>query len=231
MLHKASLASQRGAPRQPRPPPLALYSRQECLINTLRPASSWLSLLKFFCRKHRGPSHEGPSNFLNRVPSGALFKHYQYAQSVKFRGESRGWEIYIKKKEEKTAKTSPPYFPRKYFQPPIIMLSRRNSPERSLASTWIPRVLKTYEIDLRHDGVDHIIEYVHFYNKRAECKQNIHRMISGDKILRRIDAASVIDLALQRFSASNLIGSFIFANYVRKEINRRANSRELHLLC
>lgn len=69
---------------------LALYSRQECLINTLRPASSWLSLLKFFCRKHRGPSHEGPSNFLNRVPSGALFKHYQYAQSVKFRGGSRG---------------------------------------------------------------------------------------------------------------------------------------------
>lgn len=72
---------------------LALYSRQECLINTLRPASSWLSLLKFFCRKHRGPSHEGPSNFLNRVPSSALFKHYQYAQSAKFRGGSRGWEI------------------------------------------------------------------------------------------------------------------------------------------
>lgn len=72
---------------------LALYSRQECLINTLRPASSWLSLLKFFCRKHRGPSHEGPSNFLNRVPSGALFKHYQYAQSANFRGGSRGWEI------------------------------------------------------------------------------------------------------------------------------------------
>lgn len=72
---------------------LALYSRQECLINTLRPAPSWLSLLKFFCRKHRGPSHEGPSNFLNRVPSGALFKHYQYAQSAKFRGGSRGWEI------------------------------------------------------------------------------------------------------------------------------------------
>lgn len=81
--------------------------------------------------------------------------------------------------------------------------------------------------------VDRIIEYVHFhfYNKRAECKQNIHGMISGDKILRRIDAASVIDLALQRFSVSNLVGSFIFANYVRKEINRRANSRELHLLC
>lgn len=70
----------------------ALCSRQECLINTLRPAFSWLSLLKFFCRKHRGPSHEGPSNFLNRVPGSALFKHYQYAQSAKFRGGSRGWK-------------------------------------------------------------------------------------------------------------------------------------------
>lgn len=92
--------------------------------------------------------------------------------------------------------------------------------------------VKNLKIDLRTlRRIARIIEHVHFYNKRVECIQNIHGMISSDKILRRIEAASVIDLALQRFSASNLVGSFIFANYVRKEINRRANSRELHLLC
>ena len=92
--------------------------------------------------------------------------------------------------------------------------------------------VKNLEIDLRHKGSSSYNRtLVHFYNKRAEFTQNIHAVISSDKILRRIDAASVIDLALQRFSASNLVGSFIFANYVRKEINRRANSRELHLLC